>query len=116
MKSVIFETNYYPSDYDKDVFLYLVFNNQAHISTISLDGSILFMGQLKKKLRLGLGKELKNKSLFVQTHITDIRDDTDLTEVTYILSNQDKEDKTTLNKTVDQDKGTIYYEARFNFK
>jgi len=105
---------------DGDDHVYLTINighAQPGVTSIFLAGKELKSGIKSDidKLDLGPGKELKSKTLYCTTTVTDIRPETNQTSVKYELTGGLKKFENKYSESVDNDGETISYMASFYF-
>ncbi len=67
------------------------------------------------ELHVGKGKDIKNKSLYCTTTVTDVRRETNETSVTYKLTGGVNTFENTYSETVDNEGETVSYMATFYF-
>jgi len=82
----VFQFDHAVGDGDEEVFVEVSIGDaQLGASVVLFDGRILAKGTVITDLRLGTAAEVRGKSLFVKSIVSDVNDRTNWTSVRYVL-------------------------------
>ncbi len=101
---------------DSDVKITISTNDQAITSVVSLNEKPIAFGNKIIGKIIGKLKELKDNNIIISSYVSDIRDDTNETNITYSIGTDQNTIDTTLNEKVDTDKDTMNYQAIFRVR
>ena len=108
--------NYQVDDSNEISLGIVIGEQQAGWFAVFLDGNYVVDGKTKiENLSLGMGSEVRAKSLTITSTVIDINPNTNRTAVTYFLKGGKAPLEITSKVTVENDNHPAFYDAEFKF-
>lgn len=102
---------------DEDLFLDVTVGEaQLGASVVLFDGRVVAKGESILDLRLGSGPEVRGKSLFVKSIVSDVNDRTNWTSVRYVLRSGESECPFLAQIQVPREGDSIVYRTTFELR